>query len=294
MTLVESIILGLYFLVMVVLSVYGSHRYVMAFLYYRHKFKIATPAGKLKELPRVTVQLPVFNEMYVVERLIDAVCSIEYPRELLGDPGPRRLHRRDRGHRPHLRGEMEGQGPRRRLRAPREPRGLQGRRAGERAQARQGRVRGRLRRRLRSRPDFLLKTVPFFVDSRVGMVQVRWGHLNRGYSALTEAQSIFLDGHFVIEHTARNRSGRFFNFNGTAGIWRAPDDQRRRRLAARHAHRGPGPHLPRPDPRLEVRLPARRGVPRRSARGDERPSRASSTAGPRAPSRRRASSCRRS
>ncbi|HZX41746.1 MAG TPA: glycosyltransferase, partial [Myxococcaceae bacterium] len=69
-------------------------------------------------------------------------------------------------------------------------------------------------------PDFLQRTVPFFADPNVGMVQVRWGHLNREFSILTQAQSIFLDGHFVIEHTARNRSGCFFNFNGTAGIWR--------------------------------------------------------------------------
>ncbi|HZJ55140.1 MAG TPA: glycosyltransferase family 2 protein, partial [Myxococcaceae bacterium] len=69
-------------------------------------------------------------------------------------------------------------------------------------------------------PDFLQRTVPFFADPRVGMVQVRWGHLNREFSILTQAQSIFLDGHFIIEHTARNRSGCFFNFNGTAGIWR--------------------------------------------------------------------------
>jgi len=69
-------------------------------------------------------------------------------------------------------------------------------------------------------PDFLERTVPFFADAEIGMVQVRWGHLNREFSILTQAQSILLDGHFMIEHTARNRSGCFFNFNGTAGIWR--------------------------------------------------------------------------
>ncbi|MCA9526006.1 MAG: glycosyltransferase, partial [Myxococcales bacterium] len=68
--------------------------------------------------------------------------------------------------------------------------------------------------------DFLERTIPHFLDEGVGMVQARWDHLNRGFSLLTEAQSILLDGHFIIEHTARNRSGRFFNFNGTAGVWR--------------------------------------------------------------------------
>ncbi len=83
MTSVEIVFLGVYFGVLCVLSLYGSHRYRMAYLYYRHKFKLPTPRGLLQRLPRVTVQLPVFNEMYVVERLIGSVCRIDYPRELL-------------------------------------------------------------------------------------------------------------------------------------------------------------------------------------------------------------------
>src|SRR5690606_3506985 len=69
-------------------------------------------------------------------------------------------------------------------------------------------------------PDFLRRTVPYFTDPGIGMVQACWGHLNRNYSLLTRVQAMFLDGHFAVEHFARNRSGRFFNFNGTAGIWR--------------------------------------------------------------------------
>src|SRR3954470_8675301 len=83
MTTVEIIFLGVYFAVLCVLAVYGSHRYRMAYLYYRHKFKLPTPKGVLPTLPRVTIQLPIFNEMYVVERLVDSVCRIDYPRELL-------------------------------------------------------------------------------------------------------------------------------------------------------------------------------------------------------------------
>ncbi len=83
MTTVEFVFLGVYFAVLCVLAVYGSHRYRMAFLYYRHKFNLPTPNGRLARLPRVTIQLPVFNEMYVVERLIEAVCRIDYPRDLL-------------------------------------------------------------------------------------------------------------------------------------------------------------------------------------------------------------------
>src|ERR1700716_1100619 len=83
MTWVEVFFLATYFLVLVVLSVYGSHRYVMAYLYYKYKGNLPTPKSRFGELPRVTIQLPVYNEMYVVERLIEAVCRIDYPRDRL-------------------------------------------------------------------------------------------------------------------------------------------------------------------------------------------------------------------
>ncbi|HZJ55914.1 MAG TPA: cellulose synthase family protein, partial [Myxococcaceae bacterium] len=220
MTTVEIVFLGVYFAVLCVLAVYGSHRYRMAFLYYRHKFKIPTPDGTLRQLPRVTIQLPVFNEMYVVERLIEAVCRIEYPRELLEIQVLDDSTDETCGI---ARAAVERH-----------------RRAGQdityiHRTNRQGFKAGALENGLQTAkgeyvavfdadfvpaPDFLQRTVPFFADPRVGMVQVRWGHLNREFSILTQAQSIFLDGHFIIEHTARNRSGCFFNFNGTAGIWR--------------------------------------------------------------------------
>ena len=159
--------------------------------------------------------------MYVVERLIEAVCRIEYPRELLeiqvlDDSTDETCAI--------ARAAWSG------IAAPgrTSPTSTATNRRGFKAGAlenglldRQGRVRGGVRRRLRARrPTSSQRTVPFFADPKVGMVQVRWGHLNREFSILTQAQSIFLDGHFVIEHTARNRSGCFFNFNGTAGIWR--------------------------------------------------------------------------
>jgi len=220
MTSVEIVFLGVYFAVLCVLAVYGSHRYRMAFLYYRHKFKIPIPRGTLERLPRVTIQLPVYNEMYVVERLIEAVCRIEYPRELLEIQV--------------LDDSTDETSPIARAAVERH------RRAGQdvtyiHRTNRKGFKAGALEHGLESAtgeyiavfdadfvpaPDFLTRTVPFFADANVGMVQVRWGHLNRDFSILTQAQSIFLDGHFIIEHTARNRSGCFFNFNGTAGIWR--------------------------------------------------------------------------
>jgi cellulose synthase/poly-beta-1,6-N-acetylglucosamine synthase-like glycosyltransferase len=220
MTSVEIIFLVVYFAVLCVLAVYGSHRYRMAFLYYRHKFKLPTPRGRLKALPRVTIQLPVFNEMYVVERLITAVCQIRYPRELLeiqvlDDSVDETCaiakacveRQRQAGHQVVYMHRDNRHG----FKAGALENGLK-HATGEYVAV--------FDADFVPAPDFLERTVPFFADPKVGMVQVRWGHLNRDFSILTQAQSIFLDGHFIIEHTARNRSGCFFNFNGTAGIWR--------------------------------------------------------------------------
>jgi len=218
-TLELSVVIA-YALLLLVLSVYGSHRYVMAYLYYRHKYRLPTPQGRYDVLPRVTVQLPIFNEMYVTERLIGAVARLDYPRSLLEiqvlddstdeTQGIARAcveRHRAEGldihyvHRTNRRGFKAG--------------------ALENGLAlAKGELVAVFDADFVPGPDFLQKTVHHFTDPGIGMVQARWGHLNRGYSTLTQAQAILLDGHFVIEHTARNRSGRFFNFNGTAGIWR--------------------------------------------------------------------------
>lgn len=216
----ETAILALYFAVLCVLSVYGAHRYYMSYLYYKYRGNLPMPAGRMDKLPRVTVQLPIFNEMYVCERLIDAVCAIEYPRELfevqvLDDStdetqeiARQAVERwRKRGvdivylHRTNRQGFKAGA-----LQA-----GLEKAKGEFVAVFDADFVPGR---------DFFRKTIHYFTDPKVGMVQVRWEHLNREFSLLTHAQSVLLDGHFVIEHTARNRSGAFFNFNGTAGVWR--------------------------------------------------------------------------
>jgi cellulose synthase/poly-beta-1,6-N-acetylglucosamine synthase-like glycosyltransferase len=220
MSSLEIAVVAAYGLVLLVLSVYGSHRYFMAYLYYRHKYNVPVPRRRWEALPRVTVQLPVFNEMYVVERLIAAVCELDYPRErlevqVLDDSTD------------------ETTGIARRAVEAWKARGIDIHYIHR--SDRQGFKAGALEHGLRTASgefvavfdadfvpprDFLRKTVNYFTDDGVGMVQVRWEHLNRGFSSLTEVQSILLDAHFVIEHTARNRSGRFFNFNGTAGIWR--------------------------------------------------------------------------
>jgi cellulose synthase/poly-beta-1,6-N-acetylglucosamine synthase-like glycosyltransferase len=212
--------LAAYYVVLALLAMYGTHRAMMVGLYYRHRRDVPRPAGELPKLPRVTVQLPIYNEVYVVERLIAAVADLDYPRELLeiqvlddSTDETREIVRRaveryrDAGY------DI--------VHRTRPDRG--GFKAGA-LQAGLEKARGEFLLIFDAdfvpQPELLRELMPHFSDPGVGMVQARWEHLNRDYSLLTRIQSIFLDGHFVIEHTARNRSGRFFNFNGTAGIWR--------------------------------------------------------------------------
>ena len=222
-SLPETLILVLYFFVLSILAIYGWHRYYLVYLYMKNRGKAPNPAlppPALAELPRVTIQLPIYNEMYVADRLIDAVCEIDYPRELLeiqvlddstdetteiAELAVRRhaargfdityLHRVDR--RGYKAGALEA--------------GLKVAKANFIAIFDADFVPSK---------DFLRKTLPHFTDAKVGMVQARWGHINQDYSLLTKIQSILLDAHFVLEHGGRNRAGCFFNFNGTAGVWR--------------------------------------------------------------------------
>jgi cellulose synthase/poly-beta-1,6-N-acetylglucosamine synthase-like glycosyltransferase len=216
----EAAILGLYFLTLVILAVFGLHRYIMVYLYYRHRDRRALPAPPLERLPRVTVQLPLYNEMYVVDRLLESVTQIRYPKELLeiqvlddstdetvtiAEAAVARY--REQGfdiH--HLRRE--------------DRRGFKAGALAEGLAVAKGEFVLIFDADFIAPPDILEKTLGHFADPGVGMVQVRWGHINRDYSLLTQVQSVLLDGHFILEHGGRNRAGRFFNFNGTAGIWR--------------------------------------------------------------------------
>jgi cellulose synthase/poly-beta-1,6-N-acetylglucosamine synthase-like glycosyltransferase len=221
MTPVETLILVLYFFVVSILAIYGWHRYYLVYLYTKYKDRVPLTLPEPAALPRVTVQLPIFNEMYVADRLIDAVCELDYPRELLdiqvlddstdettdiAELAVRRhaargfniryLHRVDR--RGYKAGALEA--------------GLKESTAGFIAIFDADFI---------PSGDFLRRTIPhFYADSGIGMVQARWGHINQDYSLLTKIQSILLDAHFVLEHGGRNRAGFFFNFNGTAGVWR--------------------------------------------------------------------------
>jgi len=209
-----------YFVVLVILAAFGLHRYWLVYSYFKNRNNVPGQPPPVERWPLVTVQLPIYNERYVIERLIEAVARFDYPRELLdiqvlddstdetcevaracvekhqslGLP-IRYLHRGDRT----------------------------GFKAGallEGLKVSQAEFVAIFDADFIPSPDFLRRTVPYFADEKIAMVQTRWTYLNRGYSALTNVESILLDGHFVIEHGARSRNGVFFNFNGTAGIWR--------------------------------------------------------------------------
>jgi len=219
-SLAESIFMAVYTFALVMVSVYGFHRYVLVFLYYRHRRKSPRAAGRFEELPRVTIQLPMYNEEFVARRIVEKATEIDYPREKLqiqvlddSTDGTCEIARQ----------------------AVRE--------AAERGfdieyirrEDRTGFKAGALANGLKTAkgefvtifdadfvpdPQILRRSIHHFVDPKVCVVQTRWDHLNREDSLLTRTQAIFLDGHFAIEHVARNRSQRFMSFNGTAGTWR--------------------------------------------------------------------------
>ena len=212
--------LSLYCGIVVVLSLYGFHRYHMLRLFLRHGTDSPPPLREFDELPGITVQLPIYNEYHVVERLLEAVAALDYPRDrlqvqVLDDSRDETVDRARRCVARLAATGLDIEHIHRRDRT--------GFKAGALAN---GLETARheyifiLDADFVPGPDVLKRAIHHFTDSGIGMVQMRWGHLNRGFSLLTRVQSIFLDGHLIIEHTARNRSGRFFNFNGTAGIWR--------------------------------------------------------------------------
>ena len=210
-----------YFAVMILLAIYGVHRYTMCYLYFKYRKNAnPNPNSHFDELPLVTVQLPIFNEQFVIDRLIEAVCAMDYPREKLeiqvlddstdetqqvaadivaryaslGNPIVY-IHRTNRyGYKA---GALDA--------------GLK---------VAKGEFVAIFDADFVPPHDWLMRVIHHFAEPAIGMVQTRWTHLNRDYSMLTQIEAILLDGHFVIEHGARYRSGDFFNFNGTAGIWR--------------------------------------------------------------------------
>jgi cellulose synthase/poly-beta-1,6-N-acetylglucosamine synthase-like glycosyltransferase len=210
-----------YFAVMIVLAIYGVHRYTLVYLYYKHKKNYnPDPPKQFAELPCITVQLPIYNEQFVVDRLLEAICAMQYPADkleiqLLDDSTDETqqvaadiveryaalghpivyMHRENRH-------------------------GFKAGALDEGLKVAKGDLIAIFDADFVPPPDWLMNVVHHFSQPEIGMVQTRWTHLNRDYSLLTQVEAILLDGHFVLEHGARARSGDFFNFNGTAGMWR--------------------------------------------------------------------------
>jgi cellulose synthase/poly-beta-1,6-N-acetylglucosamine synthase-like glycosyltransferase len=217
------VILVIYGLCLVLIFFYSVIQLTLAFAYLKNKKKQQNrviPDLDLTNAPKVTVQLPMFNEMYVAERIIETVAQMDYPREkfqiqVLDDSTDetkdiiankcaevaarginiQHVHRVDRT----------------------------GYKAGA-LDAAMDKVEGEFIAIFDAdfvpSQDFLLRTIPYFNTDNVGVVQTRWGHLNKDYSLLTELQAFGLNGHFAIEQGGRNASGHYINFNGTAGVWR--------------------------------------------------------------------------
>ena len=222
-SLLQGAGLAAYALVQLLLVLYSSHRYAILWRWWRgRRARAAGPrrAQLIGAWPVVTVQLPIHDERYVVERLIDAVANLDYPSDrleiqVLDDStdettalaGAAVARHRARGidiqllHRPRREGFKAGALAAGLLRA-----------RGERIAV--------FDADFVPPRDFLRRALLHFDDPSVGMVQARWGHLNRDRSAFTVAQAVMLDAHFLLEHPTRMENGLFFNFNGTAGVWR--------------------------------------------------------------------------
>jgi len=220
MSLYDILVLALYTALMLILTVYSAHAYLMLYLYRKNSTGRTKTVRTYTEWPRVTVQLPIYNEQYVVARLLEAACALDYPRDrleiqILDDSTD------------------ETQDLARKLTDKFQARGINIKYLHR--TNRQGFKAGALKNGLALAQgdflaifdadflpprEFLRKMMPYFSSDNIGVVQARWGHLNAGYSLLTRGQAIGLDAHFVLEHGARNSSGIFINFNGTAGIWR--------------------------------------------------------------------------
>jgi len=201
-------------------ALYGFHRYILVYLYIKHRHNIYQPKGCFDDLPRVTVQLPMYNEDMVAQRIIRATCQLDYPLDkleiqVLDDSTD---HSADIARQACEEWAAKGF-PIKYIH--------RDNRVGYKAGALEAGLKEATGQFIAifdadfiPPRDLLHNLIHYFTDDNVGMVQVRWDHLNRDASLLTRTQAIFLDAHFVIEHTARNRSGRFMHFNGTAGVWR--------------------------------------------------------------------------
>ncbi|HJU53520.1 MAG TPA: glycosyltransferase [Pyrinomonadaceae bacterium] len=215
-------VLILYFSILTILAVYGGYRVKQVVDFWRYRKLAPQPSARFSEdeLPHITVQLPLFNEMYVVERLLKSITEIDYPRDrleiqVLDDSTDETVKLADATVESYRRAGFDIHYIHRTDRTGYKAGALE-----NGLKSAKGELVAIFDADFVPKPDCLRKLVDFFTDPLVGCAQMRWSHINGDYNLLTRIQTIMLDGHFVVEQTVRNRTGGFFNFNGTAGIWR--------------------------------------------------------------------------
>lgn len=209
-----------YLLVSVGLSAFGAHKVKVLHAYWKHRKNRPVPLKTFDELPSITIQLPIFNEADVLEQLVTAVSALDYPKDrlqiqFLDDSTDETAENCER-----YAAEMSQQGFDVEYRHRSNRRGFKAGALDEGMATVKGEFICIFDADFQPESDYLSRTIHYFTDPQVGIVQARWGHRNRDFSLLTRLQSILLDGHLVLEQTSRSRQGEFCNFNGTAGIWR--------------------------------------------------------------------------
>ena len=209
-----------YFIVVLGLSAYGIHRYSIIYLYFKNRHCKPAAPSQFAELPVVTVQLPIYNEIHVVERLLKATSEIDYPRDKLEIQVLDDSTDETRSMTETTVAKLRARGYDAIVLRREDRVGFKAGALDYGFQKAKGEFFFILDADFVPPPNILRESIQHFADPRVGMIQTRWGHINRSYSWLTRAEAILLDGHLVLEQTARSRTGRFFNFNGTAGLWR--------------------------------------------------------------------------
>ena len=222
--ILEYIIIVIYALALILIFMYALAQLNLLFNYLgaqRHKQKKALLDISIPEnVPFVTIQLPVFNELYVMERLLTNIAKLEYPRtrleiQVLDDSTDESVEATAAHIAKLQQTDLDIQHIRRVNR--------QGFKAGalkEGLKIAKGEFIAVFDADFLPEKDWLLQTIPYFDSPKIGVVQTRWGHINRNYSTLTKIQAFALDAHFTLEQVGRNSKGHFINFNGTAGIWR--------------------------------------------------------------------------
>ena len=222
MLLIGYIAGSLYLLCMIAMSLYGLNAIVTAILFIRTKrsLKQEQPVPEPEEWPQVTVQLPVFNEKYMLERLLGAVTKLDYPLDRLQIQVLDDLTDDTALLSARLVEEYRGRGFNIECIFRTERGGYKAGALKKGLETASGELIAIFDADFVPSPDWLKKTVPQFQDPKLGCLQTRWGHTNREYNLLTRAQALAMDGHFVVEQTARSRNHLLMNFNGSAGMWR--------------------------------------------------------------------------